>query len=313
MQKNPDQLPTWDEFLKPLLELASESPIMRRTSVQKIAEKCAFSEEIRSSQTKSGQPHIQNRAGWAMSALVKAKFIEKHPTEKFTYQITNKGREYLKDHTGAITDQDLKNLDGYEEAWEAASLKKQNSNIKAPRSDNSLAQSTPDDLIDTAYTELHRSLANELLESMFAMDPYKFEQLVVDLLFSMGYGGSRSEAAQVTKKSNDEGIDGIINEDRLGLDVIYIQAKRYHKDSTIGRKEIQSFVGALAGKQANKGVFITTSSFKSTAIEYAGNISQKVILIDGARLAALMIEYNIGVSTVRTVELKRLDSDYFED
>jgi restriction system protein len=129
----------------------------------------------------------------------------------------------------------------------------------------------------------------------------------------MGYGGSRSEAAQVTKKSNDEGIDGIINEDRLGLDVIYIQAKRYQKESIIGRKEIQSFVGALAGKQANKGVFITTSGFNKNAIDYAESISQKVILIDGARLAALMIEYNIGVSTDRTVEIKRLDSDYFED
>jgi restriction system protein len=313
MQTNPDQLPTWDQFLKPLLELAGDGPIMRRTSVQKIAEKYAFSEAIRSSRTKSGQTHIQNRAGWAMSALVKAKFIEKHPTEKFTYQITNKGRDYLKTHNGPITDQDLKNLEGYEEAWEAANRKKQNSKSETPQSDNSLEQSTPDDLIDTAYNKLHRSLADELLENMFAMDPYKFEQLVVDLLFSMGYGGSRSEAAQVTKKSNDEGIDGIINDDRLGLDVIYIQAKRYQQDSSIGRKEIQSFVGALAGKQANKGVFITTSSFKTTAIEYAESISQKVILIDGTRLADLMIEHNIGVSIVRTVELKRLDSDYFEN
>jgi len=289
MQNNPTEVPTWDEFLSPLLELAAEGPIMRRTAVQKIADKYNFSEEVRGSRTKSGQPHIQNRAGWAMSSLVKAKFVDKHPTEKFTYQITNKGRDYLKAHNGPITDQDLKNLEGYEEAWEAASRKKQNSKADAPKPDNSLAQSTPDDLIDAAYSKLHRSLAEELIEAMFAMDPYKFEQLVVDLLFAMGYGGSRSEAAQVTKKSNDEGIDGIINEDRLGLDVIYIQAKRYQRESTIGRKEIQSFVGALAGKQANKGVFITTS------------------------LSALMIEHNIGVSTVRTVELKRLDSDYFEE
>ncbi|MDQ8196352.1 restriction endonuclease [Coraliomargarita sp. SDUM461004] len=312
MQKNPDLLPTWDQFLKPLLELASQGPIMRRTSVQKIAEKYDFSEEIRSSRTKSGQTHIQNRAGWAMSALVKAKFIQKHPTAKFTYQITDKGSEYLKAHTGSITVQDLKNLEGYEAAWKAASRKKQNPESEESPADDSLAQSTPDELIDTAYNRLHRLLADELLENMFAMDPYKFEQLVVDLLFAMGYGGSRSEAAQVTKKSNDEGIDGIINDDRLGLDVIYIQAKRYQQESTIGRKEIQSFVGALAGKQANKGVFITTSSFKTTAIDYAESISQKVILIDGTRLADLMIEHNIGVSTVRTVELKRLDSDYFE-
>jgi restriction system protein len=148
---------------------------------------------------------------------------------------------------------------------------------------------------------------------MQGMDPYRFEKLVVDLLFAMGYGGSRSEAAQVTKKSNDEGIDGIINEDRLGLDVIYVQAKRYQESSTIGRKEIQSFVGALAGKQANKGVFITTSDFTITAKEYAGNVPQKVILINGDRLANLMIEHDIGVSTTRTIAVKRIDSDYFEE
>ena len=129
----------------------------------------------------------------------------------------------------------------------------------------------------------------------------------------MGYGGSREEAAHVTQKSNDGGIDGIINEDRLGLDVIYVQAKRYQAESTIGRKEVQSFVGALAGKQANKGVFITTSDFKSTATEYAQNVPQKIILINGDRLAELMIELNVGVSTTRTIAMKRIDSDYFEE
>jgi len=141
--------------------------------------------------------------------------------------------------------------------------------------------------------------------------PYAFEQLVIDLLFAMGYGGSREEAAKVTKKSNDEGIDGVINEDRLGLDVVYIQAKRWQ--NTVGRKEIQSFVGALAGQQASKGVFITTSNFATTAIDYAKAVSQRIILIDGRRLADLMIEHNIGVSTVRTIAIKRLDSDYFEE
>lgn len=249
-----------------------------------------------------------------MSALVKAKFIEKHPTEKFTYQITQAGRDYLEQHKGPITNQDLKNLDGYIEAWRAASEKKQRAKTATQKKEgNAYDQSTPDDLIDAAYNDLNESLVDELLEKMSDMDPYKFEQLVVDLLFAMGYGGSREEAAQVTKKSNDGGIDGIISEDRLGLDVIYIQAKRYQAESTIGRKEIQSFVGALAGKQANKGVFITTSDFKNTAVEYASNVSQKVILINGGRLANLMIEHDIGVSKVRTIDIKRLDSDYFED
>ena len=131
------------------------------------------------------------------------------------------------------------------------------------------------------------------------------------MLVAMGYGGSREEAAKVTQKSNDGGIDGIINEDRLGLDVIYVQAKRYQ--NKIGRVDIQNFVGALAGYQAQKGIFITTSDYNQNAIDYANSVSQKVILINGTRLADLMIEHNIGVSTIRTIELKRLDTDYFED
>lgn len=310
MQNNPDQLPTWDEFLKPLLELACDGPIMRRTSVQEIADKYAFSDAIRSSRTKSGQTHIQNRAGWAMSALVKAKFIEKHPTEKFTYQITNKGREFLKRHQGPITQKILdEKVEGYTEAWQRASARKQEA--RQAQEDNTpiSADGTPEETIDAAIDAVESNLQSELLEQLATVDPYRFEQVVIDLLFAMGYGGSREEAAKVTQKSSEEGIDGIINEDRLGLDVIYVQAKRWQ--SNIGRKEIQSFVGALAGKQANKGVFITTSNFVQNALDYAHSVSQKVILINGVRLADLMIEHNNGVSTVRTIALKRLDSDYF--
>lgn len=170
---------------------------------------------------------------------------------------------------------------------------------------------TPEEVIDSAIDAVEDNLQEELMQQLGAIDPYRFEQIVIDLLFAMGYGGSREEAAKVTKKSNDEVIDGVINEDWLGLDVIYVQAKRWQ--GNIGRKEIQSFVGALAGKQANKGVFITTSEFVQNAIDYARSVSQKVILINGPRLADLMIEHNIGVSTVRSIELKRIDSDYFEE
>ena len=310
MQNNPTELPTWDEFLRPLLELAAQAPIMRRNAVPQIADQYNFSDEIRNSRVKSGQTHIDNRGGWALSSLVKAKFVTKHPTEKFTYQITDKGRDYLKQHDGPITPHDLSKVEGYIKAWKEASQKNQQAKAEAPAISN-IDTSTPDDLIDAAYNNLNRSLAEELLETLSGMNPYKFEQVVIDLLAAMGYGGFREDAARVTQKSNDGGIDGIINEDRLGLDVIYIQAKRYQ--ATIGRKEIQSFVGALAGKQANKGVFITTSDFKKTANEYANNVSQKVILINGSRLADLMIEHDIGVSTQRTISIKRIDSDYFED
>jgi len=314
MQNNPSTSPSWDEFLRPLLELAAKEPIMRRTAVPVIADKFEFSDDIRNETLKGGQPKIQNRAGWAMSSLVKAQFIEKHLTEKFTYQITAKGLAYLSEHQGAITDTDLHALDGYKEAWQEARRRNQ-AKDKACLSNAPVSNSnhTPIEQIEAATESLEAELRKELLESLYSIDPFRFEQIVVDLLSAMGYGGSNADRARVTQKSNDEGIDGVINEDALGLDVIYIQAKRYQAGSNIGRKEIQSFVGALAGKQANKGVFITTSDFASTASGYAEAVPQKVILINGQRLADLMITHNIGVSTQRTISLKRLDSDYFEN
>ena len=283
---------------------------MRRTAVPSIADKFNFPEEIRNFKLKSGQARIENRAGWAMSSLIKANFIEKNSTEKYTYQITNKGRDYLNQHQGPITPHDLRNVEGYEEAWKEASRKKQESKVDAPTITN-LDTSTPDDLIESAVSELDENLRSTLLDHLLNSDPYHFEQIVIDVLVAMGYGGSREEAAKVTKKSNDGGIDGIINEDRLGLDVIYVQAKRYQ--NKVGRVDVQNFVGALAGNQAHKGIFITTSDYNSNAVEFANTVPQKIILIDGNRLANLMIEHNVGVSTERVIEMKRIDTDYFEE
>lgn len=168
---------------------------------------------------------------------------------------------------------------------------------------------TAEESISNAYEEIKARIASDLMDNISKMSPYSFEQLVVDLLNSMGYGGL-SNGGGVTKKSNDEGIDGIINQDKLGLDAIYLQAKRWQND--IGRKEIQSFVGALAGKHATKGIFITTSKFRDTAVEFAKKVSHKIVLIDGDMLAKLMIDYDVGVSTYRTIKLKRVDSDYFD-
>ena len=310
MQNNPTECPTWDEFLRPLLELAEKEDISRRVSINKIADRYNFSDEIKSQKLKNGGFRIKNRAGWAMSALVKAQFVEKHPEIKYNYQITDKGRQYLQSHQGPITNDDLKSLDGYVEAWEEASRKRQESKFDTADKGN-IQSSTPEDLIESATRELEEKLRSALMEQLLGSDPYFFEQIVIDVLVAMGYGGSREEAAQVTKKSNDGGIDGIINEDRLGLDVIYVQAKRWQH--SIGRKEIQSFVGALAGFQAQKGIFITTSDFIQNAVDYANSVSQKVILVNGPRLADLMIEHNVGVSTIDTIDIKRLDSDYFEE
>lgn len=281
----------------------------RSTVTEHLLETLPLTQEEKQERIKSGSLKIRNRAGWAMSHLKKAGLVQS--VAKATYRATDAGKKFLAEREGQeISNKDLKEVDGYIEAWKNASkLKKETKETSAdPPSD-----STPEELIEGAIEQIEDNLRNEILSQLFNVDPYWFEQVVIDVLFAMGYGGSREEAAQVTQKSNDGGIDGIINEDRLGLDVIYVQAKRYQAENTIGRKEIQSFVGALAGKQANKGVFITTSDFKGTATEYAQGVPQKVILINGDRLAKLMVEHDVGVSTTRTVSIKQIDSDYFEE
>lgn len=169
---------------------------------------------------------------------------------------------------------------------------------------------TPEDLLASAYRRLRRDLETELLEAVKAASPAFFERLVIDLLVAMGYRGSRQDAGRAIGKSGDGGIDGIINEDRLGLDVIYVQAKRW--EGTVGRPEIQKFAGALQGQRVAKGIFITTSGYSREAVEYAEIVNSKIVLIDGRRLAGLMIDHNVSVATVGTYEIKRVDNDYFD-
>jgi restriction system protein len=161
-----------------------------------------------------------------------------------------------------------------------------------------------------AYQRVRKELEAELLEQVKAASPVFFERLVVDLLVAMGYGGSRQDAGRAIGRSGDGGIDGMIKEDRLGLDVIYVQAKRW--EGVVGRPEIQKFAGALQGQRASKGVFITTSSYTKDAVEYANVIATKIILVDGETLASLMFDYNVAVARIGTYELKRIDTDYFE-
>ena len=169
---------------------------------------------------------------------------------------------------------------------------------------------SPEESLEASYSRIREDLAKELLDNILRSSPGFFEKLVIDVLVKMGYGGSRSDAARAVGKSGDEGIDGIIDEDRLGLDTIYLQAKRW-SENPVGRSEIQKFVGALQGKRAKKGIFITASRFTDHARDYASSIDTKVVLIDGRRLADLMIDHDVGVSIVATYEQKRIDSDYF--
>ncbi len=182
-----------------------------------------------------------------------------------------------------------------------------------PSAPHPISSATPEEAIEGAEEEISQNLRSQLMERIFELSPTFFEQLVLDLIVAMKYGGVKGALAERTGGSGDEGFDGIVNEDALGLDKIYLQAKRYAKGKTVGRPMIQQFAGALAGKGASKGVFITTSSFADTAFAFAKQVPQRIILIDGDKLARLMVQYGVGVRTERTVEIKRIDLDYFEE
>lgn len=255
------------------------------------------------------QRRWHNRANWACYDLYRAGLLDR--PKRGLYVITEMGRKVAVQKPKLIDRDFLMQFPSFEEFAQATGTRKSSKTDGNAVDVEPVAKNkTPEELIGTAYEQIHATLRKDLLDLVKKMDPFRFEHLVIDLLVAMGYGGSREEAARVTKASGDEGIDGVINEDRLGLDVIYVQAKRWQ--DVVGRREIQSFVGALAGKKAQKGIFITTSGFTGTATDYAKDVHQKVILIHGERLAELMMEHNIGVSPSHSYEIKHVDSDYFE-
>lgn len=308
-------IPEFNEIKAPALQFFAADARLHKISevFSALAEHFHLTEEEKNELLPSGtQRRWHNRANWACYDLFRAGLLDR--PKKGLYIVTEAGKALAAQNPQSIDRDFLMQYPQFVQFAQSSSNKKTDSidkpDVAAASSFNTRLE-TPEERIDAAYQLLNSTLRKELLEQVKRMDPFRFEHLVVDLLVAMGYGGSREEAAQVTKASGDEGIDGIINEDRLGLDVIYIQAKRWQQP--IGRKEIQSFVGALAGQQAHKGVFITTSSFINTAIAYAKQVPQKVILIDGDKLTDLMVKHNIGVALSHAYEVKHIDSDYFEE
>ena len=247
-----------------------------------------------------------NRVGWATTYLYQTKLLER--PKRSVYRITHRGHEVLAQNPTRV---DLRVLAQFEELQEFRA--------KAPPTGSKPTteigrepdepEHTPEEQIDAAYRLLRSALASEVLERVQEQSPAFFEQLVLDVLRAMGYGGTHEDAASRLGQSGDEGVDGVIREDELGLDLIYVQAKRWQNPA--GRPEIQKFFGALHGKRANKGVFITTSSFSNEAASFAESVTPRVILVDGKELARLMIEYGVGVASSRTYEIKRIDLDYF--
>lgn len=244
---------------------------------------------------------------WARTYLTKAGLLQK--TRRSHYQISERGREVLASNPDRV---DVKFLDQFEEFREFRALKGTRSRSgNAVEASESEQQTTPEEALEFAYARLRDSLAAEILQQVKAASPSLFEKLVVELLLKMGYGGSREDAGRAVGRSGDEGVDGIIKEDRLGLDIIYIQAKRW--EANVGRPEVQKFAGALQGQRAKKGIMITTSTFSAEARDYVSKIDSKIVLIDGEKLAELMIDHSVGVSPMASYEVKKIDTDYFTE
>lgn len=251
------------------------------------------------------QPRFGNRVAWAKVYLQQAGLLLS--PRRGWFQISDLGRELLEAPPERI---DIKFLGQYPQFVE---FRRRRGDVgeEPATTDTEAELETPEEALEAAHVKMKASLASELLGRVKAGSPAFFEQMVVELLLRMGYGGSRTDAGQVVGKSGDEGIDGTISEDRLGLDIVYLQAKKW--DGTVGRPEVQKFVGALHGRRARKGVLITTGTFSTDATSYVEQIEPKVVLIDGRRLAELMIDFEVGVSTTTTYHVKRVDSDYFDE
>ena len=299
-------VPDYQSLMLPLLQFAgNQQEHSLRETIDALADTLALTAADRQELLPSGQQAtFDNRVGWARTYLTKAGLLVS--TRRGYYKITERGLSVLATKPESIS---AKFLGQFPEFRDFQKTTKNTPTAIELEPDNN-AQ-TPEEIIEQAVQQLDDSLALELIETIKGLSPAFFERLVVDLLVTMGYGGTRKDAGQTIGRSGDGGIDGIIKEDRLGLDVIYIQAKRW--ENPVGRPEVQKFAGALQGVRAKKGVFITTSSFTNDARDYVSRIESKVILIDGQQLARFMIEHNVGVSPAASYVVKRIDIDYFTD
>jgi restriction system protein len=277
-----------------------------RDIVEELAKQFKLTDEERRDLLPSGiQPIFQNRVGWAKTYLKKAGLVD--TPRRATITITNRGLETLERNLDSINVKFLRQFPEFVEFQTAKQVEGETEREEETTEEQSIQ--TPEETLEEAYQKIRKSLAQDLINRVKTLSPAFFERVVVELLVRMGYGGSIKDAGKAIGKSGDEGIDGTIKEDKLGLDIIYIQAKRWN--NVVGRPELQKFVGALAGQGAKKGIFITTSTFTKDALDYVPKNETKIVLIDGGELAQLMIDHNLGVTSVNSYEVKRIDSDYF--
>ena len=302
-------IPDFQSLMRPLLEAHADGmEHLNRDLVTRLGEQFGLTDEERREMLPSGGARLfDNRIGWAKSHIMQAGLLAA-PRRAISI-ITERGRQALRLQPERI---DLRILNEYEEYREFRSRRKTTGDEVTDTTELEIQDSqTPEELLENAYLQVRRQIESELLAQLKSSPPDFLERVVVDLVVRMGYGGSRKDAGEALGRSGDEGIDGIIKEDPLGLDIIYLQAKRW--EGSVGRPEIQKFAGALQGQRARKGIFITTSTFTADALEYTSRIETKIILIDGLRLSKLMFDHGVGVATASNYEVKRIDSDYFTD
>lgn len=302
-------IPDYQSIMLPLLkEVADRQEHKFRDVIESLSIFFKQTSEERKELLPSGQqPIFDNRVGWARTYLKKAGLLES--PKRATILIAQRGIDVLKQNPEKIN---VKFLRQFPEFIEFQTTKRGDTS-EEELTPEEFIQQTPEENLEISYQRIRKSLAQELANKVINLTPAFFERLVVELLVKMGYGGSIKDAGKAIGGKGDEGIDGTIKEDKLGLDIIYIQAKRWQPGNLVGRPEIQKFVGALAGQGAKKGIFITTSTFTKDALEYLPKNETKIVLIDGEQLSQLMIDYNLGVTTQQTYELKRIDNDYFGD
>ncbi|MFO0451226.1 MAG: restriction endonuclease [Pseudomonadota bacterium] len=300
-------IPDFQSLMLPLLKHVGDgSEYTIAGSRDILADRYNLSEEERNQRLPSGAANtFYNRLAWAKTYLERAGLLIK--VKRGVFKISPAGIALLRNPPDRVDIAYLQRFDAFNE------FRKKTTDIRSVNVEPLLPEesgATPEEALELAYKDLRDDLASQLLAQIKSAHPSFFEKLVVDLMLKMGYGGPGDDPGTVTSYGHDAGVDGVINEDTLGLDVIYLQAKRW--DNTVGRPEIQKFVGALHGKRAKKGVFLTTSNFSAEAIEYANTIDSKVVLIDGLKLSQLLIDYDVGVSTSQIYTIKRIDTDYFE-
>ena len=303
-------IPDFQTIMLPLLQQVSDGKEYKyREVIDILADRFHLSQDERNELLPSGvQRLFDNRVGWAKTYLKKAGLLDS--PKRAMIIITPKGLEVLTTKPETIN---IRFLRQFPEFIEFQTPKRGETDEPKENEDAEIIHETPEETLENAYQSIRKTLADELLSKVFEMTPAFFERLVVELLVKMGYGGSIADAGKAVGRSGDEGIDGTIKEDKLGLDIIYIQAKRWQKGNVVGRPEIHKFVGALAGQGAKKGIFITTSTFTKDAVDYVPRNETKIVLIDGVQLAQHMIDYNLGVTVQQTYEIKKLDNDYFGD